>query len=274
MPKQDDLATIAQRMRSLVDAESNDETFLTALWRLTRRAMDEGAFREVEFAEFVGYFGLHREAETYNTRRPFISGQVVEPMPVARLPLTMLEGLRWLAINGSEVGLSVPADMPKLENLERVSVFGGSGAAISHIKCPCCDVLRPHVEVLASLIEASGQGGKAVDGVSSTTTPKVEPAEQRSKAKRTVTGRRRRQSPQPKPLTPKQTEALKLHGDCQNNIAEIARRMKIGRKTAEQHVKAAFKKLGKSVPLKAKTTQLKTDRRGQSDVIESDDQRR
>lgn len=85
--------------------------------------------------------------------------------------------------------------------------------------------------------------------------------------------RRRRSTPQPKPLTARQTEAMKHHGDCQGKIAEIARRMGVVRKTAAQHVKAAFTKLGKNVPTKAKTTSLKTDRRGQADVAKSDDHR-
>ena len=89
----------------------------------------------------------------------------------------------------------------------------------------------------------------------------------------TVKKRRRRSTLQPKQLTAKQTEAIKLHGDCQGNIAEVARRMGKDRKTAEQHVKTAFTKLGKSVPTKAKTTALKTDRRGQADVAKSDDHR-
>lgn len=85
--------------------------------------------------------------------------------------------------------------------------------------------------------------------------------------------RRRRQNPQPKPLTPRQTEAMKHHGDCQGKIAEIARRMGVARKTAEQHVKAAFTKLGQSVPKKVKTTSHKKDRRGQENVAASDDHR-
>lgn len=85
--------------------------------------------------------------------------------------------------------------------------------------------------------------------------------------------RRRRSTLQTKPLTLKQIEALKHHGDCAGKIAEIARRMDVTRKTAEQHVKAAFTKLGKSVPTKPKTTSLKTDRRGQVDVSRSDDHR-
>ncbi len=85
--------------------------------------------------------------------------------------------------------------------------------------------------------------------------------------------RRRRSTQQPKKLTPKQTEALKLHGDCNGNIAEVARRIGKDRKTAEQHVNAAFTKLGQNVPTKAKTTSLKTDRRGQADIAKSDDHR-
>ena len=85
--------------------------------------------------------------------------------------------------------------------------------------------------------------------------------------------RRRRPPLQPKRLTAKQIEASKLHGECKGNIAEVARRMGKDRSTAEQHIVAAFTKLGKSVPTKPKTTKLKTDRRGQSDVTKSDDHR-
>ena len=85
--------------------------------------------------------------------------------------------------------------------------------------------------------------------------------------------RRRKPNQTPKKLTTRQTEAMTLYGECQSNIAEIARRMGVDRKTAQQHVEAAFTKIGKSVPTKAKTTSLKNDLRGQVDVAKSDDHR-
>lgn len=89
----------------------------------------------------------------------------------------------------------------------------------------------------------------------------------------TVKKRRRRPPLQLKQLTAKQLEASKLHGECEGNFAEVARRMGIDRKTAVQHIEAAFTKLGKSVPTKAKTIAFRTDRRGQADIAKSDDHR-
>lgn len=95
-----------------------------------------------------------------------------------------------------------------------------------------------------------------------------------AREQRPMTRKRRRKGLSiTRPLTLRQTEAMKLHGECEGSIAEIARRMGVTRKTAEQHVQAAFTKLGKSVPTKAKTTAIKTDRRGQADITNDDDHR-
>ena len=78
-------------------------------------------------------------------------------------------------------------------------------------------------------------------------------------------------------LTAKQTEAMQLFGECSGNYTAIGKRMGIGRKTAEGHVKAAFKKLGKMVPQrKTRTTSLPNaslpnDRRGQANVVQDSD---
>ncbi len=102
--------------------------------------------------------------------------------------------------------------------------------------------------------------------------------EDRSTAKTKATTKRRRKrsggTTTPR-LTARQTEAMQLHGECEGNIAEVARRMGVVRKTAEQHVNAAFTKLGKSVPkTKARTSSLTTDKRGQTTVAEGDQKRR
>ena len=86
--------------------------------------------------------------------------------------------------------------------------------------------------------------------------------------------RKRRQQPVVRPLTPKQIEASKLHGECDGNIAEVARRMCCDHSTARQHLEAAFGKLGKVIGKNPTTAAIKKDRRGQADVVESDDRRR
>lgn len=96
-----------------------------------------------------------------------------------------------------------------------------------------------------------------------------------TKKKAARTRRRKRTGGQkPQKLTAKQTEAVKLHGECEANIAEVGRRMGISRKTAEQHIKAGFKNLGISMPQKARTQKVKRGKRGEDDVAEGDDKRR
>lgn len=173
MPKKGDLATIAQLMRSLVDRETSSEAFLTGLWHLTRRAMDEGAFREVRFTELCGYFSPHRESETYNTRLSLFSGgPSVTPNLANRLPVTMLEAMEWLAANSALTGMSRPKELPRLAKAKAVDATGKEtfgfhnfsfrGGTVSQRICyPSRDEFRPHVELLASLIEAAGQGRPA-----------------------------------------------------------------------------------------------------------------
>jgi DNA-directed RNA polymerase specialized sigma24 family protein len=86
--------------------------------------------------------------------------------------------------------------------------------------------------------------------------------------------RKRTGGQQQQPLTEKQMEAVKLHGDCEGNISEVGRRLGIDRKSAEQRIKSGFAKIGKTVPKKAKTQKLKRGNRGEDDVAEEDDKRR
>lgn len=78
-----------------------------------------------------------------------------------------------------------------------------------------------------------------------------------------------------RPLTERQSEALILHGECEGNIAEIGRRMGIGRKAASDHLRAALRKVGDSIQLqKPKTKSIPTGKRGEAVVSIDDDKRR
>ena len=70
-----------------------------------------------------------------------------------------------------------------------------------------------------------------------------------------------------------QLEAVQLFGDCEGNIAETGRRIGVDRKTVEQHITAAFEKMGKSVPNIARTKRLQKDNRGQEHLSDDDDHR-
>jgi predicted DNA-binding protein (UPF0251 family) len=76
-------------------------------------------------------------------------------------------------------------------------------------------------------------------------------------------------------LTPPQLEAIRLHGECEGNMAEVGRRMQINRKTAQQHFEAGMAKLGKNAVRgkKPKTQSIPKDPRGQELLAEDDDQR-
>jgi hypothetical protein len=85
--------------------------------------------------------------------------------------------------------------------------------------------------------------------------------------------RRRRRPPlDPKirPVTPKQTEAVQIVGECQGNLAAAARKLGIDRKTLKERYDAACKKLGIAAT-KHRTRALPKDRRGQEDVAAGDD---
>ena len=78
------------------------------------------------------------------------------------------------------------------------------------------------------------------------------------------------------PLTDLQTEAFSWFAELRGNYTQTGKRMGIGRKAAEQHVKAAYHKLGATLVKKTpKTTRLPTDKDGQANVtIEGDGQAR
>ena len=152
MAVKDDLAFIAKRIRELVGSEPKDDLFVVSVWRLVRKAIDLGAFSDVRFTEFSTFFEPQREAETYNTRRAVLSSQDVTPSFVSKLPLTMLSAMKWLSDHGENLGLSMPRLLPKLGEFESVAMKG-AGFLEFHIRHPNRDMLRPHIEFLASLIE-------------------------------------------------------------------------------------------------------------------------
>lgn len=85
--------------------------------------------------------------------------------------------------------------------------------------------------------------------------------------------RRRQGDPKQVALTPKQTEAVQIYGECKGNFAAAARRLGIDRKSFKERYDAAAGKLG-SKAVKHATTQIASDKRGQSDIVEKDDRRR
>ena len=79
-----------------------------------------------------------------------------------------------------------------------------------------------------------------------------------------VPGRNRKPTKSPaKPLTAKQVEILRLHGECKGNMSEVARRMGVTHPTATQHYTEAHKKLGITASERARTTRLGADHLGQ-----------
>jgi len=134
-------------------------------------------------------------------------------------------------------------------------------------------VTAASIAAIRAILARVGSAPRSASNAASKTSPEQPRETIASEVKPPKPKRKRRLSGQAKPLTQRQTEALKLHGECEGNIAEVARRMRIGYSTAQQHVHAGFKKLGKSAPTKAKTTQYKTDRRGQVDLTDSDERR-
>ncbi len=125
MAAKDDLAFIALRIRKLVDSQPKDDLFLTAVWRLVHKATDLGAFAEVRFTEFKTSFDSQREAETYNSRHH----HGVTSAPINRLPLTMLDAMKWLA--EADIGLSIPSDLPKLGDFEESRLMIRRGGAVA-----------------------------------------------------------------------------------------------------------------------------------------------
>ncbi len=80
--------------------------------------------------------------------------------------------------------------------------------------------------------------------------------------------RRKRRPADSKALTARQTEIMHLVGECRGNLAEVARRVRLDRKTVAQHYKAASLKLGQKA-VTAMTRKLPADRRGNSVIAGS-----
>ena len=84
--------------------------------------------------------------------------------------------------------------------------------------------------------------------------------------------RKKRSSDKVKPLTPRQSEAIQIVGECKGNFADAARRMGLDRTTVKQHYDAGMKKLGRK-PIQHGTQSVPFDRRGQVHLSPDDDQR-
>ena len=91
---------------------------------------------------------------------------------------------------------------------------------------------------------------------------------------KTPTMRKRRRETVKRPLTERQVESQRLFGECNGNLAEIARRMGLSVKTVRQHLDAGNRKLGRALITEATTRAMRHDRRGQADLTAEDDRRR
>lgn len=78
---------------------------------------------------------------------------------------------------------------------------------------------------------------------------------------------RRRPPAEAKALTPRQVEVLHVWAECKGNFADAGRRLGIARKTVQECVAAAQKKLGKKA-VKQTTKSLPKDRRQQESAAE------
>jgi hypothetical protein len=128
MSNQDDLAWIAQRLRTVTDGERNMHNLLVTLRLWGREAISLGAFAGVRFAEFRDFFDIRHDNK-----------------PNHSAPLAMLFAMQWLAKNGGDIDLAMPKDVQPFE----IPKLGYPGRA----------VLRPHVHAFADLIESAGRGG-------------------------------------------------------------------------------------------------------------------
>lgn len=122
MATQEDLAFIAERLRTVTEGESNLRNLLVTLRLLIREAIALGAFAGVRLVEFRDFFDVRHDS------KPNHSG-----------PLAMLFAMQWLAKYGDGIGLSMPKDVQPFE----IPATGYPGRV----------VLRPHVELLATLVE-------------------------------------------------------------------------------------------------------------------------
>jgi predicted DNA-binding protein (UPF0251 family) len=74
-------------------------------------------------------------------------------------------------------------------------------------------------------------------------------------------------------LTPKQTEAIHVVGECKGNIAKAAKQLGRSRKTVKQNYEAGMRKIA-ATGVKPKTIPIALDRRGQANISPEDDRRR
>jgi len=123
MPKQEDLAFIAERLRTAIDGKRNVGSPLVTLRLLIREAIALGAFAGVRFVEFRDFFDDRHDIK-----------------PNHSASLAMLAAMQWLAKNGDAIGLSMPNDVKDFDDVPACCYPGRAR-------------LRPHVELLATLVE-------------------------------------------------------------------------------------------------------------------------
>lgn len=80
--------------------------------------------------------------------------------------------------------------------------------------------------------------------------------------------KKRRRAPSPRPLTPKEAEAVHLVGEHKGNVTAAALAAGKSRQVMQRQYDKAMKKLGKKAMPTAKTVPLPTDRRGQPNLSE------
>lgn len=110
-------------------------------------------------------------------------------------------------------------------------------------------------EDTAAKTEAQPITGVTKPEAASTATP--------AKVKRGRTHNRKPAKGPPRQLTDRQSETLRLFGELNGNMSEVARRMGITHPVARQHYDAANKKLGITISERARTMRLAGDRLGQ-----------
>ncbi|MCR9293902.1 MAG: hypothetical protein NXI32_14345 [bacterium] len=86
--------------------------------------------------------------------------------------------------------------------------------------------------------------------------------------------KRRRRQTDPKPLTPKQAEAVEAYAEFNGDIPKAAKRCGISPKAMRDRLTGAWKKIGERPvqnAMRAKTQRLPSDKRGQSVVFSNDE---
>ncbi len=114
---------------------------------------------------------------------------------------------------------------------------------------------------LKSRFAELGYGEQRAEPVAVTATGSTKP--EAAKVNRTRPRNRRPAKSPPKALTDRQSESLRLYGECNGNMSEVARRMGVAPPTAMQHYDAANVKLGITLSERARTTRLAADQHGQ-----------